>query len=86
MFGPRSLREIDLGVSETGALGPYEKRFLCGVEGVRELENIDVEFVLPMTGGVRALDPDRSLMAWGTSLSNISDRKMDEYVRFASRF
>lgn len=52
MFGPRSLRDIDRGVKDTCMLGPYEKRFLCGVEGVgAEFEGTEVE-VEAVTGGV----------------------------------
>lgn len=79
MLGPRSLLEVDLGVSElgAGALGPYEKRFLCGVEGVR-LGPASFE---PFVGGVLARELGPSCvcaMLCGTSLSNISDLKREE--------
>ena len=55
ILGPRSLLEVDRGVNELGALGPYEKRFLCGVEGVR----FGPASLEPFVGGVlaRELDP-----------------------------
>lgn len=59
-MGPRSPREMERGVSETGGFAPYEKRFLCGVEGVRVVPvSMEVELAA-LTGGVCALEPERS--------------------------
>lgn len=85
MFGPRSLREVDLGVSDCGCCDPYEKRFLWGVEGVR----LGPDRIEPLVGGVFDLEPGPSWdcgIACGTSSLNISDRSSVEYVRFASLF
>ena len=56
MFGPRSLLDVDRGVSELGAFGPYEKRFLCGVEGVK----FGPASFEPFVGGVLAREIDPS--------------------------
>lgn len=73
MLGPRSVRECERGVNEgVGCADLYEKRFLCGVEGVR----------LKLAGGVK--DLSCCGMDWGISSLNISERRMDEYVRLAS--
>lgn len=54
MFGPLSLREVERGVNDGAGLVLYEKRFLCGVDGVRlGPASIDA----PFTGGVFALEP-----------------------------
>jgi hypothetical protein len=74
------------------------KRFLCGVDGVRETGN---EVLEPLLGGVCDLvgsfmvvecDEGSKVasgerfggVGWGIVLSNISDRSNVENVRFAS--
>ena len=77
MFGPRSLRDVERGVSEGVGFEPYEKRFLCGVDGVR----LDPGSMEPNTGGVLALEVEPSCCCdidCGTSLSNISERSRFE--------